>query len=145
MLMSLQQARISAKVVFFALFIFAPLLNIFRFDLTLGHFIIFGQAWTISVDSILHGGDSVDAAIKIFTRVLIPGGAFVAITGVLIWKFGRIYCGWLCPHFSVVELVNDLMMKQLNRVTVWERASIENKELLPRLIVAIPAIFMAFL
>ena len=38
----------------------------------------------------------------------------------------------------MVELVNDLMMKQLNRVTVWERASIENKQLLPRLIVVIP-------
>ena len=120
MLMSLQQARISAKIAFFMLFIFAPLLNIFRFDLTLGHFIIFGQAWTISIDSILYGGgDSIDAAIKIFSRVLLPGFAFVAISALLIWKFGRIYCGWLCPHFSVVELVNDLMMKQLNRVTVW--------------------------
>jgi len=145
MLMTQQQARISAKVAFFALFIFAPLLNIFRFDLTLGHFIIFGQSWTISIDSILHGGgDSVDAAIKIFSRVLIPGVTFVAISGYLIWKFGRIYCGWLCPHFSVVELVNDLMMKQLNRVTVWEKAQVENKQLLPRVIVAIPAIAMAF-
>jgi len=146
MLMTQQQARISAKVIFFTLFIFAPLLDLFRFDLTLGHFIIFGHAWTISIDSILHGGgDSVDAAIKIFTRVLIPGVAFVAVSGVLIWKFGRIYCGWLCPHFSVVELVNDLMMKQLNRVTVWEKATIENKQVLPRLIVAFFAIVMAFI
>jgi len=145
MLMSQQQARVSAKVAFFALFIFAPLLDIFRFDLVLGHFILFGQAWTINIDSILHGGgDSVDAAIKIFSRVLLPGVAFVGISGYLIWKFGRIYCGWLCPHFSVVELVNDLMMKQLNRVTVWEKASIENKQLLPRIIVAVPAIAMAF-
>ena len=124
---------------FFILFIFASLLDIFRFDLTLDHFIIFGQVWTIKIDSILYGdGDSRDPAIKIFTRVLLPGIAFVTLSGVLIWKFGRIYCGWLCPHFSVVELVNDLMMKQLNRVTVWERASIENKQLLPRLIVVIP-------
>ncbi len=145
MLMTQQQARITAKVAFFALFIFAPLLDIFRFDLILGHFIIFGHAWTISIDSILlGGGDSVDAAIKIFSRVLLPGVAFVGISGYLIWKFGRIYCGWLCPHFSVVELVNDLMMKQLNRVTVWEKASIENKQLLPRIIVTIPAIAMAF-
>ena len=146
MLMSLQQARISAKIAFFMLFIFASLLNIFRFDLTLGHFIILGQAWTIRIDSILYGGgDSIDAAIKIFSRVLLPGFAFVAISALLIWKFGRIYCGWLCPHFSVVELVNDLMMKQLNRVTVWEKASIANKQVLPRVIVAIPAIAMAFI
>lgn len=143
--MTQQQARLCAKVAFFILFIFAPILNVFRFDLELGHFIIFGQAWTISIDSILYGGgDSVDAAIKIFTRVLIPGVTFVAISGVLIWKFGRIYCGWLCPHFSVVELVNDLMMKQLNRVTVWEKATIDNKHALPRIIVALVAVLMAF-
>lgn len=145
MLMSLQQARLSTKIAFFVLFLFAPLLNIFRFDLTLGHFIIFGQAWTINIDAILYGGGtSIDAAIKIFTRVLLPGVTFVVISSLLIWKFGRIYCGWLCPHFSVVELVNDLMLKQLNRVTVWEKATAENKQLLPRIIVAIPAIAMAF-
>lgn len=144
-IMTQQQARISAKVAFFILFIFAPLLDLFRFDLALGHFIIFGQPWTISIDSILYGGgDSVDAAIKIFTRVLLPGVAFVAIAGAIIWKFGRIYCGWLCPHFSVVELVNDLMMKQLNRVTVWEKPTVKNTQLLPRAIVTLAAIMMAF-
>ncbi len=143
--MTQQQARISTKVAFFALFLFAPLLDIFRYDVDLGYIVLFGHAWTISIDSILYGGgNSVDAAIKIFARVLLPGMAFVAITAVLIWKFGRIYCGWLCPHFSVVELVNDLMLKQLNRVTIWEKATQENKKLIPRIIVAVPAIAMAF-
>ncbi|GAA5137312.1 4Fe-4S binding protein [Thalassotalea piscium] len=144
--MTLQQSRVLAKTLFFLLFLFAPLLNIFRFDLALGHFIIFGQAWTISIDSILYdGGDSVDAAIKIFSRVLLPGMAFVAISAVLIWKYGRIYCGWLCPHFSVVELINDLMLKQLNRVTVWEKASKASKGVLPKLVVSMAAISMAFI
>jgi len=146
MIMTLQQARTTAKIAFFALFLFAPLLDIFRFDLELGHFIIFGQAWTISIDFILYGdGDSIDAAIRIFTRVLLPGMAFVAITGLLIWKYGRIYCGWLCPHFSVVELINDLMLKKLNRVTIWEKASKQSKGLLPKLIVFIAALSMAFI
>lgn len=143
--LTLQQSRITAKVAFFALFLFAPLLDIFRFDLELGHFIIFGQAWTISIDSILHGGgDSLDAAIKIFVRVLLPGMAFVAVTGILIWKYGRIYCGWLCPHFSVVELINDLMLKKLNRVTIWEKASKQSRGFAPKFIVFIAAISMAF-
>jgi len=145
MIMTLQQARTTAKIAFFALFLFAPLLDIFRFDLELGHFIIFGQAWTISIDFILYGdGDSIDAAIRIFTRVLLPGIAFVAITGLFIWKYGRIYCGWLCPHFSVVELINDLMLKKLNRVTLWEKASKQSKGLLPKFIVFIAALSMAF-
>lgn len=146
MMMKLQHARISAKVAFFALFLFAPLLNIFRFDLDLGHFIFFGHAWTISIDSILYGqGDSVDATIKIFVRVLLPGMAFVAVTGFLIWKYGRIYCGWLCPHFSVVELINDLMLKKLNRVTIWEKATKHSNGFMPKLTVFVVAISMAFL
>jgi len=142
----LQQQRTLTRTAFFLLFLLAPILNIFRFDLTLGHFIIFNQAWTISIDSILTGqGDSMDAAIKIFSRVLSPGLAFIAISAVLIWKYGRIYCGWLCPHFSVVEMINQLMLKQLNRVTVWEKASKISKGYLPKMIVAIASISMAFI
>ncbi len=144
--MKIQQMRYTAKFAFFMLFLFAPLLNIFRFDLELGHFILFNQPWTINIDSILHGGgDSVDAAIKIFSRVLLPAMAFVAISFVLIWKYGRIYCGWLCPHFSVVEIINDLMLKQLNRVTVWEKASKASRGVFPKVIIASIAISIAFI
>ena len=143
--MTLQQSRNITKLSFFLLFLFAPLLDIFRFDLLLGHFILFGQPWTISIESILSGGgDSVDAALKIFGRVLLPGAAFVVVTGILIWRFGRIYCGWLCPHFSVVELINELMLKQLNRVTLWEKASKASRGFLPKLIVGLAAFSMAF-
>jgi len=142
----LQQQRTLTRTVFFLLFLLAPILDIFRFDLTLGHFIILNQSWTIDIDSILTGhGDSMDAAIKIFSRVLLPGVAFVAISAVLIWKYGRIYCGWLCPHFSVVEMINQLMLQQLNRVTVWEKASKISKGYLPKVIVAIASISMAFI
>jgi ferredoxin-type protein NapH len=140
-----QHTRAVTKSAFFMLFLFAPLLDIFRFDLLLGHFIIFGQAWTINIDSILYGGgDSTDAALKIFSRVLIPGMVFIGVSAMLIWKYGRIYCGWLCPHFSVVELINELMLKQLNRVTLWERASKVTQGLLPKLMVASVAVVVAF-
>lgn len=140
-----QKIRMTTKMAFFALFLFAPLLDIFRFDLMLGHFIIFGQSWTINIDPILHGGgDSIDAAIRIFSRVLLPGMVFIAISGIIIWKYGRIYCGWLCPHFSVVEIINDLMLKHLNRVTLWEKASMASRGLLPKVIIAAVAITIAF-
>ena len=143
--MTLQQTRTLSKVSFFLLFLFAPLLDIFRFDLDLGHFIIFGHAWTINIEPILHGGSSIDAAIKIFARVLLPAIAFITISFLLIWQFGRIYCGWLCPHFSVVELINDLMAKKLNRVTLWEKANKKTNGIMPKFIVALAAISMAFL
>jgi len=141
---TIQQARTLTRTVFFALFLFAPVLNIFRFDLTVGHFVFFGQAWTLNISSILTG-DSIDAAIRIFTRVLLPFFAFVGISGVLIWKYGRIYCGWLCPHFSVVEMFNDLMLRQLNKVTVWEKATKPSQGILPKVIVALPSLAMAFI
>jgi len=143
--MNKQKIRSMTKLSFFVLFICAPLLNIFRFDLDLGHFIIFGQSWTINIAPILYGGDSIDAAIKIFVRVLIPGMVFVGIMGFIIWKYGRIYCGWLCPHFSVVEMINDLMLKQLNRVTIWEKASKKSSHYLPKFTIFIAAASMAFI
>ena len=42
---------------FFALFVLAPPLDLFRLDLTLGHFILFGQAWTLGLDPFLRGED----------------------------------------------------------------------------------------
>ncbi len=140
-----QSARTYTRVFFFLLFLFAPLLNIFRFDLDLGHFIIFGQQWTLDLGSVLTGqGDSVDAASIVFLKVLIPGMLFIGICGVLIWKYGRIYCGWLCPHFSVVEMINGIMLKQLNRVTLWEKPSKVNKRRWPRVLVALVSVLMAF-
>ena len=142
--MTLQQTRTLTRTAFFLLFLLAPLLDIFRFDLTLGHFIFFGHAWTLDIQDIL-SGDSVDAAIRIFTRMLLPLIAFISITLFLIWKYGRIYCGWLCPHFSVVEMFNQLMLKQLNRVTIWEKPIKPNNRVLPKIIVAVPSILMAFI
>jgi len=141
---TIQQTRTITRTAFFLLFLLAPVLNIFRFDLTLGHFIIFNQAWTLDVSEVL-AGSSVDAALRIFTRVLLPFFAFVGITGILIWKYGRIYCGWLCPHFSVVEMFNELMLKQLHRVTVWEKPTTRSQGIMPKVIVAIPSILMAFI
>ncbi len=142
--MTTQQLRLLTRSLFFLLFLFAPLLDIFRFDLTLGHFIFFGHAWTLDINDIL-AGDSVDAALRIFTRMLLPLITFIAVTMLLIWKYGRIYCGWLCPHFSVVEMFNQLMLKQLNRVTLWEKPNKPNNGIIPKVIVALPSILMAFI
>jgi polyferredoxin len=36
------------------------------------------------------------------------------------WRYGRLYCGWLCPHFSVVELINSLMRRASGKPSVWD-------------------------
>ena len=40
---------------FFILFVVAPPLDIFRYDLTLGHFIVLGMPWTLGLDALING------------------------------------------------------------------------------------------
>lgn len=70
--------------------------------------------------------------------------SFIVIVSFIIWKMGRIYCGWLCPHFSVVEIFNDMMLKYLNRVTIWEKASTKTNGMLPWILVFFSCALMAF-
>ena len=43
----LQQYRLTTQTLFFILFVLAPVFDIFRLDLYLGHLIILGQDWTL--------------------------------------------------------------------------------------------------
>lgn len=118
----LQRRRLLLRSGFFALFVLAPPLDIFRLDLTLGHFILFGHNWTLGIDPFLAGeigtGEAVlNLILRGFLPLLIIGGGLLAVA----WRYGRLYCGWLCPHFSVVELINGLMRRTFGRPTLWER------------------------
>lgn len=108
----LQQRRAWFQVGFFALFLLAPPLDLFRIDLTLGHAILFGQHWTLGIEDFLAGRTGIgDATLNLFVRGFLPifGGA--ALFLFIAWRYGRLYCGWLCPHFSVVETINALMRR----------------------------------
>jgi len=140
-----EKVRTITRTSFFLLFLFAPFLDIFRLDLTLGHFIIFGQPWTLGLESFQQGqGDAASAAMTLFTHAFLPVLSFIVIIAIIIWKMGRIYCGWLCPHFSVVEIFNDMMLKHLNRVTIWEKASKKSRGSLPWVLVFSSCALMAF-
>ncbi len=125
--MTLNARRRWFQAGFFALFILAPPLDLFRLDLTLGHFILFGQDWTLGLDDFLAGNSGpADAVWNILWRGFLPialvigGGIYAA------WRWGRLYCGWLCPHFSVVELINTLMIKASGKPSVWEKKALPN-------------------
>jgi polyferredoxin len=117
-----QRLRLWLRSGFFALFVLAPPLNIFRLDLTVGHFILFGQSWTLGLDPFLAGqiGPG-QAALNLILRGFLPIAAVVGAGVWVSWRYGRLYCGWLCPHFSVVELINALMRRASGRPTLWER------------------------
>ncbi len=140
------QARLLTRTSFFLLFLLAPTLDIFRLDLTIGNFIIFGQNWTLGMEGFQQqGGDAIEVASNLLLRTFLPVSLFILIAAVIVWRLGRVYCGWLCPHFSVVEMINQLMLKHLNRVTLWEKASAKTRGILPWLLVATVSIGMAFI
>ena len=123
MLQPQQFYRNLSRLAFFGLFLLAPVTDLFRYDLTQGHFILFGQPLGLGIDAAVAGATDTDAALQILLRILLP---IVVLVAAGIWiaaKYGRLYCGWLCPHFSVVELINGQMQKLIGRPTIWEKGS----------------------
>ncbi len=119
---ALQRRRLLARVAFFALFVLAPPLDLFRLDLDRGHFVLLGMDWTLGLAAFQAGeiGPG-EAVVNLILRGFVPIALGV---GVLFWvarRYGRLYCGWLCPHFSVVEAINALLRRAIGRPTVWER------------------------
>lgn len=119
---SLQGKRLLARTAFFALFLLAPPLDLLRFDLAQGHAILFGQPWVIGVDRFLSGDIGAgELAFNVLARVILP----IVLAGVLLigvsYRWGRVYCGWLCPHFSVVETINALMQRTIGKHSLWDR------------------------
>ncbi len=122
---SRQRLRLVTRSLFFALFVLAPPLDIFRFDLNLGHAILFGHDWKLGLAFLEPGSISgVEAttrvAFRVFAPILLVGGIFLWLA----WRYGRLYCGWLCPHFSVVETINGLMRRASGKPSVWERRAL---------------------
>ena len=124
-----QTYRNIGQIAFFALFMFAPVLDIFRQDLTQGHFILLGFNWTLGLDEWLNNDTSAaEAALNIFIRVFIP---LLALAGTFIissYYWGRLYCGWLCPHYTVVETVNKLMTRAIGKPSLWENKKLPEQQ-----------------
>ena len=118
----LQRYRVLAQIGFFARFTLTPLFDLFRYDLTQKHAYFLTYPWHLGIDELIAGtGDPRTAAINIILYLFLPIlGAGALIIGVA-WKWGRLYCGWLCPHFSVVETINRLMLFATGKHSVWDK------------------------
>ncbi|MEN8212973.1 MAG: 4Fe-4S binding protein [Pseudomonadota bacterium] len=127
--MNRQQQRLLARSLFFILFIVAPPLDLFRFDLTLNHFILFGQPWTLGLEPFQRGEVTpLQAGLNIILRGFVPLALVVGIGFWVAWRWGRLYCGWLCPHFSIVEIINALMRRASGKLSVWDRKRLPQKQ-----------------
>jgi len=116
--MMLQQKRLIWRTGFFVLFLLAPVLDIFRFDLNENHFILLWHPWVLGIDASQPAGQ---LFWNVFTRFLLPVGLVVGGGIFISWKWGRLYCGWLCPHFSVVEMINALMRRASGKLSIWDK------------------------
>lgn len=128
-MMSLKQQRLITRSAFFILFVIAPVLDIFRLDLYEGNFILFGFDWTLGLEPYQRGEmGGIEAAINVLYRGFLPLAGIVGIGIWLAWRYGRIYCGWLCPHFSVVETINHLMLRASGKPSIWEAKKLPSEQ-----------------
>ncbi len=110
---------------FFILFILAPIFDLFRYDLNEGHFYLLSFHWTLGLDQFQQGliGPT-EAALNLLLRAFLPLFLVIGTFLYSAWRWGRLYCGWLCPHFSVVEVVNNLMFRASGKPSLWEKNSL---------------------
>ena len=117
-----QQKRLWFQAGFFILFLLAPVFDLFRFDLNVKHFFFLGMPWTLGLDDFLaHRIDATQAATNIILRGGLPILGLIGSGIWISWKYGRLYCGWLCPHFSVVETVNGMLRRATARQSIWDK------------------------
>jgi len=120
-----QRQRLVTQTGFFVLFIIAPVFDLFRYDLNAGHAWLLGMEWRLGLDDFMAGRiGALEAGMNVLLRLFLPilAGAFVFIW--VAYRWGRLYCGWLCPHFSVVETINKLMLRASGKPSVWEKETL---------------------
>ncbi len=121
----IQKQRLAWRTGFFLLFILAPVLDLFRFDLEQNHFYFLTFPWTLGIDAFRNGEISaLEMALNMGLRFFLPLALIVGIGIWVAWKWGRLYCGWLCPHFSVVETINHFMRKASGKLSIWDREAL---------------------
>jgi polyferredoxin len=108
---------------FFVLFLLAPALNLLRFDLTEAQLWFLGMRWSLGIDALVHHQvDATSAALQLLLRAFLPALGFIAVFITIAYRYGRLYCGWLCPHFSMVELLNGLLQRACGKLSLWDKS-----------------------
>jgi polyferredoxin len=121
--------RVAAQSGFFVLFVLAPVFDLLRYDLVAGHAWLLGFEWHAGLEEFSAGRiGAAQASANVLLRVLLPILAAGALLIGVAWRWGRLYCGWLCPHFSVVETINRLMRRASGKPSLWEKRSLPPRE-----------------
>ncbi len=129
----MQRRRRFFQLAFFALFLLAPALDLLRFDLNETQLWVLGQRWTLGIDDFVAGRiGATEAGMTLIGRAFLP--VIIGAAGFLFiaWRYGRLYCGWLCPHFSLVELLNGLLHRACGKYSLWDKSPTRRDDRTPR-------------
>ena len=119
---TLQRRRRALQIGFFALFLVAPALNLLRFDLTETQLWVLGFRWSLGIDDFVNGHvTATQAALSIILRGILPAVALAIAFMTVAYRYGRLYCGWLCLHFSLVESLNGLLQRASGKLSFWDK------------------------
>lgn len=114
-----------SQAAFFAAFLLAPVFDLLRYDSVAGHAYFFGMEWHLGLEDFFAKRIGVrEVGANIFLRLFLPAFAASLLLVAIAWRWGRIYCGWLCPHFAVVEALNRLVARATGRAGLWERKAL---------------------
>lgn len=118
----LQTRRQRYQIAFFILFLLAPALNLLRFDVTEAQLWVLGFKWSLGIDALMKGQiTATQAGWSLLWRGLLPLVLVVVGFLAVAWRYGRLYCGWLCPHFSAVELLNQVLHRAIGKFSLWDK------------------------
>ncbi len=119
-----QNWRSITQTGFFLLFVLAPALNLLRFDLYETQLWFLGMRWSLGIDALARGEiNAGDAAMQLVWRAFVPGIVMVMSFLALAYRYGRLYCGWLCPHFSMVEMLNSMLQRACGKLSLWDKSA----------------------
>ena len=125
-----QNLRLVTRSAFFLLYLLAPVFDLLRFDLTTQKFIFLRLEWNIGIDAFRAEQISAfDILLNFAGLIFLPVASLIAVGAFISWKWGLLYCGWLCPHESVVEIVNNLMRRASGKLTLWGRSTLPEQQL----------------
>ena len=120
---AVQRMRRSTQAGFFVLFLLAPALNLLRFDLYETQLWVLGMRWSLHIDALRAGqASAMQTGIDILLRGIIPVVVLAIAFLTVAYRYGRLYCGWLCPHFSGVEMLNNLLHRACGKFSIWEKS-----------------------
>ena len=129
---ALQRWRNATQLGFFTLFLLAPALNLLRFDLYETQLWFLGMRWSLGIDDFVTGKLSAsEVGASIMLRAIVPGVLFVVAFMAVAYRWGRLYCGWLCPHFSVVEMLNSLLHRACGKLSLWDSSPTQRAGVTP--------------